>query len=61
MRSETQITPLEIGAPDRDGRPWDVVAAVAAAILALGLVVVAGTSSPASGAPSRAVTAEAAP
>ena len=60
MRSETQITP-SIGEPENDGRRWDVVAAVAAAILALGLVVVAGTSTPASGAPSRAVTAEATP
>jgi hypothetical protein len=60
MRSETQIT-LETGSPDRDGRRWDVVAAVAAALLALGLVVVAGTISPAGGAPSRAVTVEAAP
>jgi hypothetical protein len=58
MRGETQIT-LEIG--DRDSRRSSIVAAVAAALLALGLVVVAGTSSPAGGAPSRAVTAEAAP
>lgn len=57
---ETQIT-LEPGAPDRDGRRWDLMAAVAAALLALGLVVVVGTSSPASGGPAHAVTAEAAP
>jgi len=60
MISETQITP-SISEPGSDGRRWDVVAAVAAAILALGLVVVAGTSAPANGAPSRAVAVEAAP
>jgi hypothetical protein len=58
MRGETQIT-LEIS--DRDSRRSSIVAAVAAALLALGLVVVAGTSSQAGGAPSRTVTAEAAP
>lgn len=60
MGRETNLTPSPVP-PESDGRRWDAVAAVAAALLALGVVVVAGTSITAPGADTRTVAVQAEP